>query len=229
MTPIAPDTEPGAPLPAEGDVHVWVADLDAGDLGAAGDYARLLSPEESERASRFARARDASRWRRSRGLLRLLLGRYLGADPAGLRFEAGEHGKPRLAGGDGELRFSMSHSGAIGLYAVALGVEVGIDVERCRRRPHVLAVAERAFGGEVAARLGRLGEAEREREFLRLWVRHEAALKCLGTGLGGGDGDAGGERPWVAELDLGRWAVTAAAAVATMGEPAEVRFWEWPV
>jgi 4'-phosphopantetheinyl transferase len=209
----------GASL-AVGEVHVWIADLDV-----AGIALGTLSPGERERAQRFARAQDARRWERSRGLLRLLLGEYLRADPAGLRFEAGERGKPRLAGAAGRLPkgqagrlcFNMSHSAAVGLYAVALDVEVGVDVEMTRPGLDVLAVAERAFGGATAKRLERLDEQEREREFLRLWVRHEARLKCSGAGLGGGRGGARDRDCWTLDVEIDE---DVAAAVVAAHEPA---------
>src|SRR4029077_13235797 len=55
--------------------------------------------------------------------------------------------------------------------------------------------------------------AEREREFLRAWVKREAVLKCRGT-VGGGISDNGSARarePWIAELDLGPLALGAVA------------------
>jgi len=205
-------------------VDVWVADLDA----AGWRHGELLSDEERARAERFARERDGRRWARARGALRALLGEYLRSDGRALRFATGAHGKPELVGDREGLCFNLAHSGGFAVYAVAGGRPVGVDVEVVGRRIDVLAMAERAFGAATARRLSALDGGAREREFLREWVRYEAALKCLGTGLGGGDGDAGGERPWVAELDLGRWAASAAAAVATMGEPAELSCWEWP-
>jgi 4'-phosphopantetheinyl transferase len=212
---------------AEGELHVWIADLGL----AHHDLEGLLSPQERERGRRFVHSRDARRWRRSRGLLRLLLGEYLDTDPRALGFQVGEHGKPCLEGSDGALRFNLSHSGAIAAYAVALGVEVGVDVQRSRRRGlDVLAVAERAFGRAVAVRLGRLAQDEREGEFLRLWVRHEAALKCLGVGLGGSEAADPARRPWARELDLGvRSSVAGAvAAVAATQEPGALLCRRWP-
>ncbi len=61
-------------------------------------------------------------------MLRLLLARYLDADPRELRFELGAHGKPALEGG-ADLRFNLSPSGELLLVAVATGMEVGVDVE----------------------------------------------------------------------------------------------------
>ncbi len=219
---------------------MWVADLDA--VGPR--PTDLLSEVERARAGRFARERDGRRWACARGVLRALLGEYLQSDPSALRFAAGAHGKPELRYESRELAppddarehgplqdarelcFNIAHSGGLALYAVASGRPVGVDVETAARRIDVLAVAERALGPATAKRLSGLDGEAREREFLREWVRYEAALKCLGTGLGGAETDALGRRPWVAELDLGSRA--AAAAVAGMGEPAEVRCREWP-
>jgi hypothetical protein len=155
----------------------------------------------------------------------LLLGRYLDADPAGLRFELGEHGKPRLAGEPRTATFQCEPLGArVRLYALALEQEVGVDVKRRGRRPDVLAVAGRAFGAEVRRRLARLGRERREREFLRLWTRHEARLKCWGAGLGGMERGAGDRECWTIELELGRGA---AAAVAAAEAAARVECRRW--
>jgi 4'-phosphopantetheinyl transferase len=206
----------------EGAVHVWVTDLDAVRLG----HDDLLSREERTRAARFMRERDGKRWARSRELLRALLGEYLRSDPSALRFVTGAHGKPELLGDSRGLCFNLAHSGGVALYALASRGPVGVDVETATSRIDVLAVTKRAFSPATARRLGELDGEIREREFLRQWVRHEATLKCLGTGLGGGDTDALGRRPWVAELEVGRG--TAVAAVAAMGEPGELHCWEWP-
>lgn len=159
-----------------------------------------------------------TRWQSSRGLLRTLLSQYLCMDPADIRFEIGEHGKPRLAGEDGRLRFNVSHSGATGLLAVALDFEVGVDVELPRHGRDVAALAERAFGRRAAVRLERLDEDEREREFRRMWVRHEARLKCLGVGLGAGSNCIGQQAAWMTNLDI----EDAVAALATASAPSKV-------
>ena len=61
---------------------------------------------------------------------------------------------------------------------------VGVDVEVARRPINEAALAARTFGPDEARRLAALDPVSREREFLRLWVRHEARLKCRGTGIG---------------------------------------------
>jgi len=166
----------------------------------------LLSAAELARADRFRFAHDRRRWLRARARLRMLLGDYLDIDPRAVRLTTGEHGKPRLAG-DEQLFFNVSHAGDLALFAFA-SRDVGVDVELPRPAVDVMAVAERTFGRSEAERLKSLDPAEREREFLRAWVRHEAALKCRGSGIGG-EVDESGLR--VTELDVGP---KAAAAVA---------------
>jgi 4'-phosphopantetheinyl transferase len=217
-------------------VHVWRADLSA----VGNELCELLSDEELARAQRMLTGEPERRlWMRSRGLLRALLGRYLGGEPAALCFAISAHGKPNLIDGApgapgirrqpaqlaSRIQFNMSHSGALALYALAHGTSVGVDVELSRRPIDTLAIATRVFGAGEAERLGQLDEQTREREFLRMWARHEAELKWLGVGIGGADADAGRNRPWIADLQLGPGA---GAAVAADTAPHELCCWKWP-
>jgi phosphopantetheinyl transferase len=111
----------------------------------------------------------------SQRALREILGRYLGLPGEDLSFEAGEHGKPRLADREGELAFNLSHSGSLALVAVARG-EVGVDVERIR--------------------------AKRSVDFYRRWADREARVKYLGAGLTGPT-PPGSAEPAIHRLDVG--------------------------
>ncbi len=91
-------TWPPPPLPlalADGEVHVWRADLAA---AAAREEAlrHLMGEEERARAGRFAFERDRQRFVAAHGALRTILARYLGVGPRGLRFSSGQWGKPAL-------------------------------------------------------------------------------------------------------------------------------------
>jgi 4'-phosphopantetheinyl transferase len=210
---------------AAGAAEVWLADLNA----VTDELCKLLDPEESARAARFANARHGVLWARAHGLLRLLLGGHLGTDPRLLRFTAGAHGKPALEGEQGEgvgegVSFNLSHSAHLALLAFASGSEVGVDIELAHRPVDVLGVARRMFGAGEAQRLAGLQPPLREREFLRGWVRHEAALKYHGSGLGGPDSEPAVEQPWIAEMDVGP---DAAGALALARAPGELRLWEW--
>jgi phosphopantetheinyl transferase len=197
------DCDPG--LPAPGIVDVWRIDLDAVRENMDG----VLDAHERARAARIVGARKRALWVRSRGVLRMLLGRYLECDPRGLCFQMGPHGKPALADradGTQRLRFNLSHSGSLMLVAVSGEREVGVDVELTRPRQERYTV-----------------------EFLREWTRREATAKCRGTGLAAaaaGDsalssaGASGGEASadlWIAEMDVGPHAVAALALESERG------------
>ena len=211
---------PRRPVLAEGAVHVWRANLAV----VAGDLEELLSGEEGARARRLVNERDGELWRRSRGLLRALLGRYLEQDPRSLRFATGAHGKPALLEPPRELPFNMSHSGSLALYAFSAAGAVGVDVEVVRRPIDELAIAARMLGEPTARRLQALDPPRRRHEFLRAWACHEAELKCLGVGIGGTDSDRADRHPWVMELDLGP---DDAAAVAVERPARELSCWDW--
>jgi 4'-phosphopantetheinyl transferase len=203
---------------AESSIHVWRADLTAADDGVG----ELLSSDERERGQRFVFAKDRERWLRARGILRALLGIYLDLDASELRFTTGPHGKPALLSGSVSLHFNVSHSEDLALYAFAK-IPVGVDVEIERPGIDAIALAERAFDRDQADRLRRLPAGERERAFLRVWVRHEASLKCRGDGLGAYLDQSG---LWLTDIDVGSGA---AAAVALDGTPEELCLWEWAV
>jgi len=196
---------------------VWRADLTAVD----DELGRLLCAEERARAERFLRARERRLWVASRGVLRALLSAYLGTDPRALRFAIDAYGKPALPERSRPY-FNLSHSGSAALYAVTDTGAVGIDVEAASRSFDVLALAARAFGPAEVDRLTDLETALRKREFLRLWTRHEAALKYAGSGMG--RARASEIEPSIIELDVGSHA---SAAVAFAPSIRELCLWDW--
>lgn len=192
-------------------VEVWRAELDRAR------FESLITAAERERARRFRSDAARDRWIAGRGALRELLGRYLDRNPEEIVLATEPGGKPALAGSP-SLQFNLSHSQGTAVFAFAHGNSVGVDVELIDRCVgDLLAVAARALGDAEAQRLGRLPEERRNREFLRSWVRHEAAVKCRGGGLGSAHDTAG---LWVAEVVVGADAV---AALAAEREPREVR------
>ena len=96
---------------------------------------------------------------------------------------------------------------------------VATDVS-CRGAPSAIGIAGRVLDAGAVERLRSLPESERRREFLRLWVRYEAALKCRGGRLGATADEAGLQ---LIDLDPG---AGAAAAVALDRVPAAVSLLE---
>jgi len=218
----------------EGALHVWRADLAA----VADVFARLLCTDERTRAERLLGESDRRRWTRARGVLRALLGRYLQADPRDLQIVAEARGKPIVlsdapgssataqgsSGTSSQVAFNLSHSGELALYAFTQSGSVGVDVEVARRPIREVAIAARALGTSAAERLEMLDPTAREQEFRRLWVRHEAKLKCWGTGIGEPSARTSACEPWIADLDVGP---RAAAAVAATAPPQRLCCWDW--
>jgi 4'-phosphopantetheinyl transferase len=136
-----------------------------------------------ERAGRFHFARDRDHYTVARAVLRDILGRYLGLAPASLRFKYNPFGKPSLDDGARGVRFNLSHSGGIALYAVALGREVGVDVEQLKDEMDCGGVAERFFSPSEVAALRTLPPEAQKRAFFDCWTRKEAYVKARGDGL----------------------------------------------
>lgn len=177
----APD-RPSSPV---GEIHLWRANLEAPGWPSAGG----LPGDERTRANRFLRTEARLHWVASRWALRGVLGRYLEREPAEIELVRGEHGKPRLADETEQLEFNLSHSGAVALIAVCHGCAVGVDVEKVETGRDLAELAERALQPEDAAAVRAASGAARVTTFYELWARHEAALKCLGQGLGAPRGE----------------------------------------
>jgi 4'-phosphopantetheinyl transferase len=156
-------------LPPSDQVHVFALDLGRAPSGVEG----FVTSEEL-RAAETAGAR----WLVARAGLRAVLARYLDQDPAALLFD--EQGKPRLEP-PSPLRFNLSHSGDLGLIAVASEREVGVDLEDVTSHRDVEALARRTL---LASERAALEEADdRALAFHRQWVAKEAFAKATGRGL----------------------------------------------
>jgi 4'-phosphopantetheinyl transferase len=170
-----------ARLALDGDeVHVWRASLDV-EAACRERLAGTLAADETLRAARFRRPRDRDRFVTGRGILRALLGRYLGMAPVAVTLAYGPAGKPFTPGSD--VAFSVAHSDGLALLAFARGRAVGVDVERRDPARAELAVAERFFSRGEVAMLHALPPARRPDAFFALWVHKEAYVKATGEGL----------------------------------------------
>lgn len=167
-----------------GDVEVWSAQLDDQSIEAVRLTHALLSPDESERARQFFFDRDRRRYIMGRGILRMLLARYLECAPHELAFSYGPNGKPALAASEA-LFFNVAHSEGLALYAFTRVGEIGIDLEAIRELPEWEQVAESAFSPHELSQLRACPAERRREEFFHAWARQEAVLKALGTGLTG--------------------------------------------
>ena len=165
------------------EVHVWRALLNVSAPGLRRAKS-VLSPGERERAGRFRFERDRRRFLIAHAVLRAICGRYLRLPPQEVRFSHGPHGKPALQEtGAADVRFNLSHSHDLALYAFALGRDVGIDVERIRHDIDVLELAEQFLCPGEARALHTLSDTVRRTALFATWTRKEAYAKALGLGL----------------------------------------------
>ncbi len=166
------------------EVHVWYATLDQ-EAPHVEAFRQTLSPGELARADRFRFEEDRHRFIVARGLLRLILSRYLDVEPAQLRFCYGRYGKPALANGLGEgtLSFNLAHAEGLAVCAVARSRQIGVDVERMRTDFAYQEVVERFFSWREQGVLRALPQRARCVAFFAGWTRKEAYLKARGEGL----------------------------------------------
>ena len=147
--------------------------------------AALLSDMERQRASRFAFDRDRRRFTVARAWLRQLLAARLGVRPESVELVNGAHGKPALARccANSDLRFNVSHSDDVAVYAFSCGREIGIDVEAIRVLQDADDIAARFFSRRENEAYLALDPPDRPRGFFNCWTRKEAFVKALGDGL----------------------------------------------
>ena len=166
------------------EVHVWLADLNQ-PAAVIEAYLSLLSVDERERAESFLFQRDRDHYILARGILREIVARYLKIEPKLLCFAYNAFGKPALVCETGQppLRFNISHSHEIALYAVGYDRELGIDVEYIRQDIAAMEIAEHFFSSLEIAALRSVSPNQQTEAFYKCWTRKEAYIKAVGQGF----------------------------------------------
>jgi 4'-phosphopantetheinyl transferase len=166
------------------EIHFWRASLNLPPRRVR-QLARRLSPDEEARAAAFCFDRDRQQFIVCRGLLRAIISRYLGVAGELIRFDYGAFGKPALANGSGEgsLRFNLSHSRGLALYAITRNREIGVDLEYIRPIANAEQIAARCFSAREQQTLRSLQPDQQPAAFFQYWTRTEAYVKATGAGL----------------------------------------------
>lgn len=168
------------PLIKPDEVHIWTACFSENENNAT-YFASLLSQDEKERASHYRFFRDQQKYTISRGILRRLLGEYLGETPQKVEILYGLWGKPCLPK-EKALSFNLSHSGDYTLYALTQRYEVGVDVEYIDETLGLEDMARNIFSIKELSHWYALPSEEKVRVFFKFWVSIEAFLKASGKG-----------------------------------------------
>lgn len=165
-------------------LHVWRIRLSQSE-----DVVRALeerlSVEEARRADRYRQDLDRTRFVIAHGALRQLLTDYTAQVPRDRPYERTSSGKPHLvdARGAQRLSFNLSHSGDWAVVALALSMEVGIDIEQIDSDVSAEAVARRFFSQSEFEALCAVPAKQRTAAFFSAWTRKEAYLKARGEGI----------------------------------------------
>ena len=227
------------------EVHVWLASLDRAAPVVQG-LLKTLAPDERSRAERFYFQKDRDHFIVARGILRAILSRYLETEPDQVRFYYASYGKPELTKefDSHGLRFNVSHSQGLALFAITRNREVGVDLEEIRPGISSEEIAERFFSPQEVSVLRALPNDLQDEAFFNCWTRKEAYIKAKGEGLSMPldtfdvslvPGESAALLSTKAEpQEASRWSLRElfpapgfAAAIAVEGKDWQLKCWEW--
>lgn len=179
---------PGPLTLGAGDVHLWYCFYDqVTDPRLLEAYAALMTPDESAQHRRFVFEKDRHEYLVTRALVRTVLSRYAGVEPAALRFVRNEFGRPFMSGPPGVPWPSFNLSNTRGLIACAVGApgqgELGVDVEDVERRGETVSIAESVFSKAEVRALRSLPAARQRERFFAYWTLKESYIKARSMGL----------------------------------------------
>ncbi len=161
-------------------IGLWRFDLTDNDQTQA-YYWTLLDAVEQARAANMS---DTLRYYyvMAHGQLRRLLASIVDEVPEKIRIKTTEYGKPYLVDYP-NWAFNISHSANILLIAIGQNCQLGVDIERCKPRINLSALAHKCFAPEELRYWLQLPEAEKTLAFYRFWTRKEAFVKATGRGI----------------------------------------------
>jgi 4'-phosphopantetheinyl transferase len=139
-----------------------------------------LTEEERHRADRYQVQRPRQQFITTRGMLRVILGKMLGRNPAQVAIGYSGVGKPILLDRSDALHFNVSHSHELALIALSLR-EVGVDLERLRPIENEEALVARFFSAHEHHQYLGLQLLRRNAAFFRGWTSKEALIKAVGS------------------------------------------------
>lgn len=166
------DLKPGA-------VHIWKANI--ASLQNL-DFNSILSITEMDRAARYRFMQDRRRFIISRGILRILLGRYLSVPSGKIEFNFSKLGKPGLTAHE-KLHFNLAHAKDMAIFGFTLFHDLGVDIEFHNPDIEVREIAQRFFSQKEEKELLTLAAKLQIEAFYRCWTRKESFIKALGGGL----------------------------------------------
>lgn len=194
--PVTPQwADPGSESGGWRMIEAGHVDLWRGDLAVLQEWRTrledLVPDEERARYGLASGSQEAGRGRLHRGairgLVRLILSRYLPGHPRVLPLVVGALGKPCLPSDypGPRMQWSLSHTEATFVLAVSASARVGIDLEWKARKTRADSLASRFFTEIEINSILATKHHLKDEVFLHYWMAKEAVAKATGRGLAG--------------------------------------------
>ncbi len=168
----------------DNEIHIWFSVLDRIILDLYKLF-QTLSADERMRAGRFHCYEDKKWFILRHGILRMILGGYLGVQPSELHFYHGKNGKPAItetSGGE-TIQFNLSHSNGVALFAFTRDHEIGVDIEYIRDISDMEQLVGRFFSAQENELFRSMPKSQKREAFFKGWTCKEAFVKAIGDGL----------------------------------------------
>lgn len=168
------------PLLSSGQLYVWSVNTNP-TAELLERCKAALSEHELTRIPFFKFEQVQQNYIISQGVLRLLLGAYLGMNANKLKIGRQAKGKP-ISLDDPDIHFNISNSGKMAVYAFSRDSEVGIDLEHIRQIPDLDEMITKNFSTNERKYIN-ASEKDRNSRFFRFWTIKESYLKAIGEGM----------------------------------------------
>ncbi|MDI6687881.1 MAG: 4'-phosphopantetheinyl transferase superfamily protein [Desulfobacterales bacterium] len=147
-------------------------------------YRSVISENEKRKVNRYVFEKDKHSCLVTRALLRFVLSACTCCDPELFEFIENNYGKPDLKPGlvTMPVKFNISHSRNVTACALALGSEIGMDIEDHSRKID-LNIADRFFSKPESEYLRSCPDKDRQEVFFDFWTLKESYIKARGMGL----------------------------------------------
>jgi phosphopantetheinyl transferase len=143
----------------------------------------VLDKREGTRCKHYLQAQDRLLFIGSRALAKVAVSLAIGRDPGLIQLGSTPSGRP-FVHGFSEQQISFSHSGDLVAFAISSTMALGVDVEVVDQDLDYAPLVRRFFMVNEASALEMApNEAQRRREFFRLWTGKEALAKGLGLSM----------------------------------------------
>ena len=162
-----------------GNIHIWYAPLDV-TADRLAHCRSLLVASEMLRANRYKFTEHRRRFTVARATLRSIINYYTNMRPHDIKLYENANGKPMVSG---RLQFNLSHSHELAVYAFTLDADIGVDVEQVRPIQNIDSLIRNYYSPIEQTYVLNRPKALLHERFLDVWVRKEAWIKAIGTGL----------------------------------------------